>query len=119
MFQIKRIYEKLDKEDGFRVLVDRIWPRGVSKEEAKIDLWLKDMAPSTELRKWFSHDPERWNGFQRKYTQELQSRTELIIRLLALGQTHKTVTLLYSARDTDHNQAVVLMGFLKKQFKKH
>ena len=75
MFQIKRIYEKLDKEDGFRVLVDRIWPRGVSKEEAKINLWLKDMAPSTELRKWFSHDPERWNGFQRKYTQELQGRT--------------------------------------------
>ncbi len=108
MIKIKRVYEPRDKEDGFRVLVDRLWPRGLSKESAEIDLWLKEIAPSTALRKWFSHDPSRWKIFQTKYTKELKAHTHLITQLRVLERREGTVTLLYGAKDEQLNQAVVL-----------
>lgn len=108
--QVKRIYEPKLKEDGFRVLVDRLWPRGVSKEAAGVDLWLKDIAPSTELRRWFGHDPEKWKQFCRRYEAELRDNPEVAALLeRARGDT---VTLVYAAADTEHNQAVVLRDFL-------
>ena len=114
MITIKRVYEPYSKEDGFRVLVDRLWPRGVSKEKAHLDLWLKEIAPSTELRKWFGHDPKKWNDFEKKYKQELQSKKELLNQLKELEKQHKKVTLLYGARDTEHNEAVILCDEVKK-----
>jgi uncharacterized protein YeaO (DUF488 family) len=109
--QTKRIYEPKAASDGQRVLVDRIWPRGVSKTAAALDLWLKDVAPSTELRNWFAHQPERWAEFQRRYFLELGT-SAAIAELRALTQAGP-VTLLYAARDTDHNEAVALVEFLK------
>ncbi len=109
---IKRIYETASRSDGFRILVDRMWPRGVKKEDAKIDLWLKDVAPSTSLRQWFGHKVERWERFRERYLAEL-SKNEAFAQLRQLARA-KSVTLLYSARDEDHNQAVVLAGALKK-----
>lgn len=111
---IKRIYEPSAKSDGFRVLVDRLWPRGISKEAAKLDLWLPDLGPSTALRQWFNHDPARWKEFLRRYHAELQNKNELVAELK--GQAKKgTVTLLYSAKDEQHNQAVSLQSFLLKR----
>lgn len=112
MFQVKRIYETPAESDGYRVLVDRVWPRGVSKEAAAIDLWLKEVAPSTPLRKWFAHDPARWTEFKRRYAEELDNAAALQ-DLMVLGRTHDTVTLLHSARDEDHNQAVALRDYLQ------
>jgi uncharacterized protein YeaO (DUF488 family) len=109
--QTKRIYAPKAASDGQRVLVDRIWPRGVSKAAAALDLWLKDVAPSTDLRKWFAHRPDRWGEFQRRYFLELQT-SPAITQLRALTQVGP-VTLLYAARDTDHNEAVALAAFLK------
>lgn len=109
---IKRVYEEPDREDGMRILVDRLWPRGLSKEKAQVDLWLKDIAPSTELRKWFSHDPGKWTEFQARYHQELKLKAELLAELkekAAKGQ----VTLLYGAKDEAHNEAVVLKELLR------
>lgn len=109
---IKRAYESPDPVDGTRVLVDRLWPRGVAKEKAKIDLWLKDVAPSTALRKWFGHDPEKWSEFQRKYRDELQGNPALAqLRELARSGT---LTLIYAAKDQDHNDAVVLRDLLQE-----
>lgn len=108
--QTKRIYEPKAASDGQRVLVDRIWPRGVSKTAAALDLWLKDVAPSTELRKWFAHQPERWAEFQRRYFLEIGTSAALA-ELRALKEAGP-VTLLYAARDTDHNEAVALAAFL-------
>ena len=108
---IKRVYEEPDRADGMRILVDRLWPRGLSKEKAQVDLWLKDIAPSTELRKWFSHDPDKWTEFQARYRKELKSKAELLAELrekAAKGQ----VTLLYGAKDEVHNEAVVLKKLL-------
>lgn len=110
----KRIYEKATKNDGVRVLVDRIWPRGVSKEDAQLDEWLKEIAPSTELRKWFNHDKDRFSGFARKYKNELKGHSGLIEDLLEKWK-EKSITLLYSAKDEEHNQAVVLKAFLEQQ----
>ena len=107
---LKRAYESPESMDGKRVLVDRIWPRGITKEKAKIDLWLKDVAPSTELRKWFGHDPERWAEFQRKYRAELKGSPALTA-LKELARNAK-VTLVYAAKDENHNNAVVLRGIL-------
>ncbi|MDH4236151.1 MAG: DUF488 domain-containing protein [Nitrospira sp.] len=110
---VKRIYEPPAKSDGFRVLVDRLWPRGMSKENAKLDLWLPDIGPSTKLRQWFTHDPKRWDEFQRRYHAELKNKKELVAELK--GQANKgTVTLLYSAEDETHNQAIALRSFLAK-----
>ena len=113
MFSIKRIYEVADEKDGARVLVDRLWARGISKEKAQLDLWLKDIAPSDDLRKWFSHDPKKWNEFEKKYRAELTTKPELIDQLKKLEKQHQQVTLLYGAKDTERNNAVVLKSYLQ------
>ena len=100
--------------DGFRILIDRLWPRGISKEKAKIDLWLKEIAPSDELRKWFSHDPEKWADFKEKYKSELANNLESIKVIKEIMQKEKTITFLYAAKDEEHNNAIVLKEFLKK-----
>jgi len=109
---LKRAYEKPSSDDGTRVLVDRLWPRGVRKEKARIDVWLKEVAPSTQLRKWFGHDPEKWPEFQKRYRAELKGSAALAeLRKLA-RQGH--VTLVYGAKDKDHNDAVVLAKLLRR-----
>jgi uncharacterized protein YeaO (DUF488 family) len=105
--KIKRVYEKPDKEDGIRILVDRLWPRGLTKEKAGIDLWLKDIAPSTELRKWFGHDPDKWDEFRKRYGYELEKNKEQVV-LLKEQMKKGMVTIVYGAHDEEHNQAVVL-----------
>lgn len=113
MVHIKRIYEAPDASDGYRVLVDRLWPRGVSKEKAALDIWLKEIGPSNELRKWFGHKPERFEEFTARYTAELQTNPAAQeLRNIIAG--HKVVTLLYSAHDPEANQAVVLQKFLEQ-----
>lgn len=107
---IKRVYEPFSKADGYRILVDRLWPRGIKKEDAHVDLWLKEVAPSTALRKWFNHEPEKWRSFLSKYKAELKESAALE-ELQALRKQHKTVTLLYGAKDEQHNQAVALKQF--------
>ncbi|HEX5169616.1 MAG TPA: DUF488 domain-containing protein [Cyclobacteriaceae bacterium] len=109
--KIKRVYEKPCREDGIRVLVDRLWPRGLTKEKAAIDIWLKNIAPSTELRKWFDHDPNKWKPFMRRYLMELKRNKE---QTLVLKEQAKqgTVTLLYGAKDEEHNEALVLKKYL-------
>jgi uncharacterized protein YeaO (DUF488 family) len=109
---VKRIYEAPDKADGQRVLVDRIWPRGVRKEDAALTLWLKEIAPSDELRKWFGHEPERWAEFQKRYRAELDRNETAVAQLRDLVRDGK-VTLLYGAHDETHNNAVALAGFLR------
>lgn len=110
--QIKRIYEPLVSSDGYRVLVDRLWPRGVKKEAVQIDKWLKDVAPSSVLRKWFNHEPEKWQSFIEKYSSELQG-SAAFKELKILITKHKQVTLLYSAKDQQYNQAAALKQLLK------
>jgi uncharacterized protein YeaO (DUF488 family) len=109
---IKRVYEKPDAADGFRVLVDRLWPRGVSREHAEVDEWLKDVGPSDALRKWFGHLPDRFGEFATRYRQEL-ANSEALNSLKAIVADHGTVTLVYSAKDEEHNQAVVLRDVLE------
>lgn len=108
---LKRIYDAPEEGDGMRVLVDRVWPRGVSKAEAGLGRWLRNVAPSTELRKWFRHDPERWEEFKRRYRRELADSPTGFYELLSLCR-EGTVTLLFAARDREHNQAVVLRELL-------
>jgi uncharacterized protein YeaO (DUF488 family) len=105
--RIKRVYEQPDKDDGMRILVDRLWPRGLTKEKASVDLWLKDIAPSTELRKWFAHDPNKWDEFKKRYLIELKENSEQI-RLLKQEIEKGVVTLVYGAKDEEHNEARVL-----------
>lgn len=112
MMQVKRIYDPKSESDGYRILVDRLWPRGVSKEKANIDLWLKDIAPSTELRKWFNHDPDKWEGFQERYKEELSNKKDLIAQILKLKEENDNITLLFSAIDKEKNQAIVLKEVL-------
>ncbi|MGN6339606.1 MAG: DUF488 domain-containing protein [Ginsengibacter sp.] len=109
--QLKRIYEAGSKEDGYRILVDRLWPRGFTKEKAALDLWLKEIAPSNELRKWFGHDPDKWKDFQKKYRQELKQNKEAVDILKDYIQKGK-VTLLYAAKDEEHNEAQVIKDFI-------
>ena len=109
---VKRIYEPPAADDGQRVLVDRIWPRGVSKEEAALALWLKEIAPSDELRKWFGHEAARWTEFQKRYRAELDGNGEAVAQLRGLLR-HGKVTLLYGAHDEAHNNAVALAGYLR------
>lgn len=111
--QIKRIYEEPNSNDGYRMLVDRLWPRGVSKLEAKLDEWNKDIAPSAELRKWFDHKNERFSEFSKRYEAELQAKPEELERIRALSET-KALTLLYGAKNTEANQALVLLKILTK-----
>jgi uncharacterized protein YeaO (DUF488 family) len=110
MIKIKRIYEAPSYGDGFRVLVDRLWPRGVSKDKAKIDLWLKDIAPSDQLRKWFAHDPAKWGNFKRKYFKELDKNKDLVNK--NLRRSKNNITLLYAAKDDKHNNAQALKEYI-------
>ncbi len=109
--RLKRAYEPAEQGDGVRILVDRLWPRGVSKEDAALDDWIKDIAPSTELRQWFGHDPGRWAEFQRRYRAELRQHGPDLDRIRDLART-QAVTLVYAARDEEHNDAVVLRDVL-------
>ncbi len=111
MIRIKRIYEPPAATDGRRVLVDRLWPRGMSKDEAKVDEWLKEIAPSDELRTWFGHDPAKWAEFRTRYREELKGHGELLDRLRAEARK-ETVTLLFAAKDEEHNNAVALKEIL-------
>ena len=114
-FRIKRVYAPAEENDGLRVLVDRLWPRGISKAKACIDLWLKDVAPSPELRRWFGHDPARWNEFAARYRRELREHpaAEALAELVRRASV-RTVTLVYGARDETHNSAVVLRGEVER-----
>ncbi|HOI58926.1 MULTISPECIES: DUF488 domain-containing protein [unclassified Methanoculleus] len=114
MLRTKRIYEEPSADDGTRVLVDRLWPRGVSKEEAKIDRWEKDLAPTNELRRWFGHDPAKWEEFLRRYRAELEGKEEVLARLRQEA-TGGTVTLLYAARDEERNNAVALKRYIEEE----
>jgi uncharacterized protein YeaO (DUF488 family) len=110
---IKRVYEEPSATDGTRILVDRLWPRGLTKEKARVDLWLKDVAPSNELRKWFAHDPEKWSEFKARYKAELKHlapQLTILRQAIARGPS----TLLFGARDTEHNEAVVLLDILTR-----
>lgn len=115
MITIKRVYKPVNEADGKRVLVDRLWPRGISKEKAKIDEWMKDIAPSNELRKWFNHDPEKFEEFSQKYKEELKEpeKKKELDKLIEMSDGN-TVTLVYSAKDEEHNQAVVLKHYLEE-----
>ena len=109
--KLKRVYEAPAKADGTRILVDRLWPRGLSKEKAHVDLWLKEVAPSTELRKWFAHDPAKWAEFQTRYHAELKQNPDQIT-LLKQALAKGPATLLYGAKDEEHNEAIVLQKLL-------
>lgn len=112
MIHLKRAYEASSSSDGERILVERLWPRGVSKERAALDLWLKEVAPSAALRKWFGHDPAKWEQFEKRYWKELEERKEAV-DLLRRKAKHGKVTLIYAAHDQEHNGAVALKAFLE------
>jgi uncharacterized protein YeaO (DUF488 family) len=116
MLGLKRVYEPAARLDGYRILVDRLWPRGLSKENAAIDEWMKDIAPSAELRRWFGHDPEKWPEFRRHYERELRAREDLVLEIAALA-SRRRVTLVYGARDDAHNDAVVLAAIVRARMK--
>ncbi len=111
--KIKRVYVKPEAADGKRILVDRLWPRGLTKEKAGIDLWLKDIAPTTELRKWFGHDPAKWKEFQKRYHQELKNNKDQV-SILYEQLKKGSVTLVYGAKDEEHNEALVLKEWLHR-----
>jgi uncharacterized protein YeaO (DUF488 family) len=111
--RIKRVYEEPDNDDGVRILVDRLWPRGLTKEKARVDLWLKEIAPSTELRKWFDHDPKKWKSFRGRYETEIRHKDDLI-KVLNQKAREGTITLIYGARDEKQNEALVLKQILEK-----
>ena len=117
MIKLKRVYDKPSRTDGRRILVDRLWPRSLTKERAAVDVWLKDVAPSTELRKWFAHDPDKWKEFQSRYRKELRDKKDAL-RLLKAEATERVVTFVYAARDTEHNEAVVLKKVLESRTKR-
>src|ERR1700733_600357 len=108
---VKRVYEPFSVEDGYRILIDRLWPRGIKKEGANIDVWLKEIAPSTALRKWFNHEPEKWEEFRRKYHEELNT-SEAFNELTSYLLKHKTITLLYASKEEKINHAIVLQQFI-------
>ena len=112
--QVKRIYEEPYRSDGFRVLVDRLWPRGISKERAALDLWMKTVAPSTELRQWFGHDPKRWKEFVKRYRAELRDHPSELAELRSHANKG-ALTLLFGARDSEHNEAIVLKEALEQR----
>ncbi len=113
MIKIKRIYEPASPDDGKRIYVDRLWPRGMKKEEVKIDEWIKEISPSDSLRKWFAHDPSKYPEFKRRYTKELEQHSETLERIRKEGK-RRTVTLLFSAKDEEHNNATVLKDLLSQ-----
>lgn len=112
--RMRRVYDPPGHDDGCRVLVDRIWPRGVSKEAARIDAWLKEIAPSDGLRKWFGHDPEKWSEFRRRYFAELEEKEVLVAELVGMAQGER-LTLVFGAKDGEHNNAVALKEYLEKR----
>lgn len=119
MLKIKRAYDKPESADGKRILIDRLWPRGVSKANARIDEWLKDLGPSTELRKWFGHDPEKWEEFRKRYNRELSAPDKaVLLDDIAQNAEHANVTLIYSAKDTEHSDVKVLEELITKMMKK-
>jgi uncharacterized protein YeaO (DUF488 family) len=113
MRKIKRAYEEPEKDDGYRILVDRLWPRGLPKQKAKIDLWIKEIAPSNETRKWFSHDPGKWEDFKKRYRNELKDKEGLLGRIKQIEREKGTITLLYSAKEKKYNNAVALDEILR------
>lgn len=116
MLTTKRVYETPKRSDGVRILVDRLWPRGLKKEDAQIDLWLKDIAPSSDLRKWFNHDPKKWPEFKKRYAKELKGEAEQeAIATIKKEAKKKTVTLLYGSKEEEHNNAIALLHFLLKK----
>ncbi|MDR7514965.1 MAG: DUF488 family protein [Armatimonadota bacterium] len=116
MLRVRRVYEPPEPQDGFRVLVDRLWPRGLSKEAARVDLWARELAPSDRLRRWFGHDPVKWEEFRRRYREELsRSPARELVQQLAERARHGTVTLVFGARDERHNNAVVLAEVLQER----
>ena len=114
MIQLKRVYDPPAKTDGVRILVERLWPRGIRKSDLVMDSWVKDAGPSTELRQWFSHDPAKWDEFKKKYFVELNTRPDSWKPIIEAAGRH-TVTLLYSSRDTEHNNAVALKQYLERK----
>lgn len=111
--KLKRAYEPPEPTDGKRILVERLWPRGLTKEKAHVDLWLKDIAPTTDLRKWFDHDPEKWTEFKKRYRAELK-KNDAQVALLKQAIGKHPATLVYGAKDEEHNAAIVLLDFLKR-----
>jgi uncharacterized protein YeaO (DUF488 family) len=114
---LKRVYDPPAASDGRRILVDRVWPRGITKDQLRIDAWRKDLAPSTGLRKWFGHDPKKWDAFKERYGRELEQHADALDELLAQARAGR-VTLVFGARDTEHNQAVALKEYLERRLKK-
>ena len=117
MLRLKRAYEPSSPADGLRILVDRLWPRGLSRKKAAIDEWTKDVAPSAALRQWFGHDPAKWPEFRRRYRRELSAHRDIVRRIASLARRRR-VTLVYSAKDEDHNDAVVLAAAIKARMKR-
>ncbi len=113
---IKRAYDDYSKEDGYRILVDRLWPRGIKKEDLKCDVWAKEIAPSSELRKWFGHESQKWDEFQKKYFKELDDKSPLFESLIA-DTDNEVITLIYSAKNTEQNQAVVIKRYIEDKLK--
>ena len=113
MIRLKRVYDSPAEEDGFRVLVERLWPRGITKAEAHLDLWMKEIAPSSDLRKWFAHDPAKWEEFSKRYEKELVENRDLV-KTLEQKSRETTVTLVFAAHDIQHNSALVLKQFMEK-----
>lgn len=117
MIRVKRIYEQPSDQDGFRILVDRLWPRGLRKSEAKLDFWMKEIDPENRLRKWFSHDPKKWEEFRKCYLKELEQKEEYVQELLEKAR-EKDLTLLYAAKDESFNNAIVLKEYLESRLKR-
>jgi len=109
--RLKRIYVKPESDDGFRILVERLWPRGLSKEKAKVDLWLKEVAPSAELRKWFNHDPEKWEEFRARYFLELEHKTEILKTILDIS-AKRNITFVYASKEEQYNNARALLEYI-------
>lgn len=114
MIKLARIYQSPSSDKGYRVLVDRLWPRGISKKEAQLDLWLKEIAPSDDLRKWFDHDPQKWEEFAKRYREELAERSDELKELVSKAKD-TSVILLYAAKDEEHNNAVVLKEYIEEK----
>jgi len=117
MIKLKRVYDPREKDDGYRILVDRLWPRGLSKDQVEVDEWLKDIAPSDQLRKWFAHDASKWSEFQQIYASELSQKADLIQAIIS-KQSAFLITLVYAAKDREHNNAVFLKEYIEKQIMK-
>jgi uncharacterized protein YeaO (DUF488 family) len=115
IIKIKRVYDPIDPKDGVRILVDRLWPRGIKKEKAKVDIWMKEIAPSPGLRKWFNHEPAKWEGFKKAYKKELEY-SEVVEELGEHIGANKKVTFLYAASDQEHNHALVLLDYIQEMF---